>query len=69
MDGFTLAGFVAGEGCFCITRKLPPFADGSPRLRFRFEVKVASRDRPILEALRRFLGFGSISDQAARQAG
>jgi hypothetical protein len=30
---------------------------------------MASRDRPLLEALRQFLGFGSIRDPAIRRAG
>lgn len=68
VDGFTLAGFVAGEGSFCISRKLPPYADGSPRLCFRFAVTVATRDRPMLETLRGFLGVGSIFDRAPRRA-
>ncbi|MEX2254119.1 MAG: LAGLIDADG family homing endonuclease [Acidimicrobiia bacterium] len=58
-----LAGFVAGEGSFNVTRRLPPFADRVPRLSFRFDVTVATRDRPILEQLRSLLGFGSITDR------
>jgi hypothetical protein len=65
---FTLAGFVAGEGCFSVTRKLPPFADGDPRLRFVFTVQVATRDRPLLEALRRDLGVGSVRDRPRRRS-
>jgi hypothetical protein len=41
-----LAGVVAGEGSFFVTRKLPPFADGSARLRFVFQVKMASLTDP-----------------------
>src|SRR5581483_5297308 len=48
---FTLGGFVAGEGSFIITTRQPPFVDGSPRLRFVFQVAVADRDRDLLEAL------------------
>ena len=55
-----LGGFVAGEGCFC-TARLPPFADGSPRRRFVFQVNVATRDLALLEQLRSFLGYGSIT--------
>src|SRR2546421_6709829 len=50
--GFTLGGLVAGEGCFGVTRSLPPFKDGAARLRFVFSITMASRDRPLLEALR-----------------
>jgi hypothetical protein len=66
--GFTLAGFVAGEGSFCVSRHTPTVA-GLPRVRFVFEVHVASRDRPILEALEEFLGYGSITDTPARKEG
>ncbi|HET7487610.1 MAG TPA: LAGLIDADG family homing endonuclease [Acidimicrobiales bacterium] len=64
-----MAGSVAGEGCFCMTPKKPAYADGSSRLAFRFEVKVASRDRPLPEALRDFLGYGSILAQPSRRPG
>jgi len=57
-----LGGLVAGEGCFCITRKLPPFADGSVRQLFRFQVTMADRDRALLQMLRDYLGYGSIYD-------
>lgn len=61
-NGFMLGGLVAGEGCFTTTRWLPPFADEHPRLRFKFSVEMASRDRQLLERLRDFLGRGSIHD-------
>jgi hypothetical protein len=64
--GYTLAGFIAGEGCFTTTR-LESFADGSPRVRWKFQVAVATRDRPLLEALREFLGVGAISDAPPRR--
>ena len=67
--GFTLAGVVAGEGSFSVTRKLPPHADGDARLRFVFGVTMADRDRPLLEVLRAFLGFGSIRDGGPGQKG
>ncbi len=67
--GFTLGGFVAGEGSFIATPKQPPFKDGSTRLRFVFAITVASRDRLLLEALRSFLGFGSIRDLAPAREG
>ena len=66
--GFALGGFVAGEGCFSSTRRLPGFADGTERRRFNFSVDIATRDRPILEALRMFLGAGSITERPAGRA-
>jgi len=69
MVGFTLGGFVAGEGSFIATPKRPPFQDGTERWRFVFSVTVATRDRPLLEALRAFLGFGSIRDVPPARAG
>lgn len=68
-EGFMLGGFVAGEGSFIVTRRLPPFADGTPRLRFVFEVTVATRDRTLLHALRDFLEFGSITDRPPTKPG
>jgi hypothetical protein len=61
--GFLLAGVVAGEGSFAVTRRLPPFADGTPRLRFVFSLTMASRDRALLAAMQRFLQVGSIHDR------
>jgi len=66
--GFTLAGVVAGEGCFLSTRRLPAFADGSERRRFVFTMSMVREDRPLLEALQQFLGVGSLRDDAARRA-
>jgi hypothetical protein len=43
-----------------VTRKTPPFKDGTERKRFVFQITVAERDRALLEQLRDFLGFGSI---------
>jgi hypothetical protein len=64
----TLAGLVAGEGCFSIGRRGQSFADGSPRLRFVFSLSMASRDRRLLEALQDLLGFGCINDAPPRHA-
>lgn len=67
--GFTLAGFVAGEGWFGTKRSRERFTrDGSERLRFVFGVTVARRDRRLLEALAAFLGHGTIRDKPARRA-
>lgn len=63
----SLTGFVAGEATFVETSAHPStFADGSPRKRFVFQVALASRDRPILERLQAFLGFGSVNDRPPR---
>jgi hypothetical protein len=59
--GFTFGGLIAGEGCFSVARQ-PASQDGTPRLRFVFSVCMASRDRPLLEALQAFLGVGSVYD-------
>jgi hypothetical protein len=46
-----------------------PRVDGRPaRARFVFSVSVATRDRPMLDALRQFLGAGSIHTSPARRA-
>jgi hypothetical protein len=63
-----LGGFVAGEGSFYITRRATPYADGSIRPHFVFQVAVASRDDAILVALRQILGFGSIRSCRPRSA-
>jgi hypothetical protein len=39
------------------------FSDGSPRLRFIFDLEVADRDRPLLVDLRELLGCGAIRDR------
>jgi LAGLIDADG endonuclease len=65
--GAMLGGFVAGEGWFSVTRRLPPFQDGTPKLRFTFGVTVATRDLPLLMQLRALLGFGSIHTVRPRQ--
>ncbi|MGI9120398.1 MAG: LAGLIDADG family homing endonuclease [Acidimicrobiales bacterium] len=65
-SGFFLGGLVAGEGSFIVTRKLPAFANGDPRLRFVFQVTMADRDRRLLEDLQAFLKFGSLYDRTAR---
>jgi hypothetical protein len=59
---------VAGEGSFFVTRKLPSFANGDERLRFVFQVTMASRDRPLLETLQAFLGYGSLYDRPPQNA-
>lgn len=67
--GFMLGGFVAGEGCFMVTRRLPAYADGGLRPRFVFTCQVAARDRAMLELLRAFLGSGSVYDSPPQRSG
>jgi hypothetical protein len=63
-----LGGVIAGEGSFLTTTIRATYADGSPRVRFRFQMTLATRDRGILEALQDCLGCGSIRDVPARKA-
>lgn len=68
--GFTLGGFVAGEGWFTEKSRGANFSrNGAPRRRFVFGVRVASRDRGLLEALQQFMGCGVIRDSPPRRAG
>lgn len=60
-----LGGLVAGEGCFTETARRP----GTATRRFVFAMTLASHDRPLLEALRCFIGAGSIQDFAPRRPG
>jgi hypothetical protein len=68
LSPWALGGFVAGEGTFVKSTVRATYRDGTPRRRFVFQVTVASRDRPMLEALRDALGFGSISDKPPQRA-
>jgi hypothetical protein len=54
---------IAAEGCF-LKRSMSPYGDGSPRWRFSLQVTMAQRDLPLLEALRSFLGAGSVYGDA-----
>jgi hypothetical protein len=62
-----LGGLVAAEGSFSVVRIGKNFADGSPRYRFVFAVKMIQADRPLLEALHSFLGTGNLLDERARK--
>jgi hypothetical protein len=66
--GFALAGVVAGEGSFLVGPQGKNFPDGTPRLRFRFQVTMASRDHNLLAALQAFLGVGSLQRRAPARA-
>ncbi|MCZ7526974.1 MAG: hypothetical protein M5U14_11670 [Acidimicrobiia bacterium] len=58
---------IAGEGSYHTVATSSRFRDGSPRRRFVFQLAMAERDRPLLEALRGVLGFGSIHVQRPRR--
>jgi hypothetical protein len=64
--GFAFGGLVAAEGTFTTSRLRPDRVDGSPRTRFIFALTMARRDRPLVLALRDFLGAGSITDRPRR---
>lgn len=69
LKGFTLAGFIAGEGSFSISIGRRTWPDGDPVRKFVFSVHVASRDRPILQELTDFLGVGSICNAQPERPG
>jgi hypothetical protein len=64
--GYTLGGFVAGEGSFIVTTGAR-LVDGSPRMRWVFDVSVARRDQHLLGALQALLGVGSVYERPARR--
>jgi len=68
--GHLLGGLVAGEGCFRRTERRERFTDGTPRVRFVFELSLAAVDRPLIEALHQLLGCaGSVRERAPRRPG
>lgn len=64
--GFVFGGLVAAEGTFTTSRMLPDRVDGTARTRFIFALTMAQRDRPLVVALRDFLGAGSLTDRPRR---
>jgi hypothetical protein len=64
--GFAFGGLVAAEGTFTTSRLRPDRADGTTRTRFIFAITMAQRDRPLVVALRTFLGAGSLTDRPRR---
>lgn len=66
--GYALGGLVAGEGSFTTGRQ-GNYRDGLPRVRFVFQVTMVTADRPLLELLQTFLGYGSINDTPPRRPG
>jgi hypothetical protein len=58
LAGF-LGGFVAGDGCFCIT---------SNGRRFKFEVGLGAIDRGLCDLLQSFLGIGNVYESPRRTA-
>jgi hypothetical protein len=64
-EALFLGGLVAGEGYFSCMKRRETFANGSPRLRFRFGISMAVRDRSLLESLRQVLGAGHLYEPPA----
>lgn len=65
-----LGGLVAGEGCFRRSERRERFRDGSPRIRFVFELSLAEPDLPLVEALQAMLGgAGTIRLREPRRPG
>lgn len=58
--GYTLAGFVAGEGYFSVSTTARLHLSGEPIQKFVFGVGVEAADVGMLQALQAFLGVGSI---------
>lgn len=68
--GFTLGGLVAGEGSFYVTRRQERFTqDGTPRMRFVFQLAMAQRDADLVLAVRRYLGCGQVGSTPPRRRG
>lgn len=62
-----LAGFVDGEGCFSVHRKV---VNGYETYDCQFTMGLRSDDKPILVEIQRHLGgIGSIADRPARETG
>ena len=55
-----IAGFVDGEGCFCVVISKHKTLKSHREVRCIFEIEVREDDRPILEAIRKTIGCGSI---------
>jgi hypothetical protein len=66
LTGFWLGGLVAGEGSFNSYAIAQRFPNGSPRMRFRFSLQMAERDRRLVESLQAFLSCGSVYYRPAR---
>jgi len=61
--GNWLSGFTDGEGCFRLARSRHPKYRDQYRSGFAtFEINMRVDDRPILEQIRSFFGFGSITE-------
>ena len=68
--GHVLGGLVAGEGCFRSTERQERFRDGTPRVRFVFELSMALVDASLVHALHSFLGgAGTVRTRSPRRPG
>src|SRR3989338_869873 len=57
-----VAGFVDGEGCFCVSVSKHKTLKRRLEVRPEFEIEVGADDRPILERIQATLGCGTIYD-------
>lgn len=60
------AGFVDGEGCFSVHRKV---VNGCEVFDCQFSITLRADDRPILERIHRTLGMGTLSKPDAHRTG
>lgn len=60
------AGFVDGEGCFSVHRKV---VNGCEVFDCQFSITLRADDRPILERIHRTLGMGTLSKPGAHRTG
>lgn len=58
--GYTLAGFIAGEGYFSVVKTQRVHRSGEPIQQFLFGVHVAEHDVSLVEGIKTALGGGSI---------
>lgn len=62
LDPQYVAGFIDGEGCFCISVSKHKTLKRRVEVRPEFEIELRADDRPILERIQATLGCGAIYD-------
>jgi hypothetical protein len=60
LDPWFVTGLAEGEGCFCVSFSLRPKMRCGLEVRPSFALALNERDRPLLVALQKFFGCGSI---------